>query len=487
MKIYITIVCAILFCTPLHARAAELTTQQAEILGSCNQSIVTAYTAGTISLAEYQFKSIDCYKKAGADNLIPAAWRSATSSEAIQNLNTRGGAAAEALWNNDTLRINFEEITEKLQQTEISPEVAQALSACIAKAVPNDVTSAPPSADSQRAIAECFKDTPYESLLSPVYIKIATVIDCGTDKISEDRIADVTRLIQAPTENEIAIIKKCYVERAAPVISGVAVINLVTAQGVRDVALLIYITVTSLWLGLRGKKTRFGMVQNALTRLPVDLAIVRLQFSDTKKTIRTAVTDRLGRFYLFAPQGAYEVDVTKPGFTFPSLFTDFSPHVTISEHMPVMQEILPADPIIQEPTVARTQWKRLGRHAHAIIAIGSPILGATSAVIVQKWWLVGLAIFNICTYLIFRHFKKQNEPSAYGIILDAEKKPIANCVVRIFETKYNKLIASTLTDTHGRYGVLIGPGTYVIKVGNIERAITIDEARGVIAESFVLV
>jgi len=61
--------------------------------------------------------------------------------------------------------------------------------------------------------------------------------------------------------------------------------------------------------------------------------------------------------------------------------------------------------------------------------------------------------------------KKNNKRYFWGIIYDANtSKPIAYSVIRIFKAEDNSMVNTTVSDNDGRYGIIIDPGRYYIKV-----------------------
>ncbi|MEK7122813.1 MAG: carboxypeptidase-like regulatory domain-containing protein, partial [Patescibacteria group bacterium] len=70
-------------------------------------------------------------------------------------------------------------------------------------------------------------------------------------------------------------------------------------------------------LGLRKKRKPWGVVYNSVTKLPVDLVIVRLFEKGTKRLVETQVTDKNGRFSFLAPPGEYSITATKNPLVYP--------------------------------------------------------------------------------------------------------------------------------------------------------------------------
>ncbi len=493
---------ALFLCIPSVAHAqATLTTEQAQIIGQCSVSLITNYQNHAISLEAFQFGIIGCYRLAGAADLIPAAYRTVTSTNEVQTLNDAAARAIDALWNSsDALRLNIPDLHTRLAAIQLTIADAQKINSCFEKLAPDLRGSTLPNASEQGAIADCYSGTPYESLLAPLYTKIATVIECGRDKLGVARLDDLARLVSAPTEKESAIISQCYVERTAPALSVIALTNVLATGGLRDTGLLVVMGLSNVWLVLRRRRTdKFGTVVNSLAKLPVDLAIVRLVSAETNRVVHSAVTDSNGRFFLFTRPGTYAVEVVKPGYAFPSEFAGtalseavhgdllLEPRLTTDTATPVVQRIMPVDPIVQEPSVPREQWRRAGRRASAFIGLASPALGIGSALLTPKWWVVLLAAVNILLFFLFRYFAKRHSPRAFGTVTDSNNNPVANAIIRVFDTQYNKLVATAVSDSRGRYGCMAGPGAYLVTcekqgVGKLEIAVIVAQNEQVITQ-----
>jgi len=53
------------------------------------------------------------------------------------------------------------------------------------------------------------------------------------------------------------------------------------------------------------------------------------------------------------------------------------------------------------------------------------------------------------------------KPKSWGIIYDEKtKQPIGQGIVRIFETRFNKLLETQVTDAKGHYAFLVGKNEY---------------------------
>lgn len=58
----------------------------------------------------------------------------------------------------------------------------------------------------------------------------------------------------------------------------------------------------------------YGFVRDAITHMPLDLAVVRLFDQKTNRLIMTRVANSQGKFFALPPSGTYMITVTKPGY-----------------------------------------------------------------------------------------------------------------------------------------------------------------------------
>lgn len=58
----------------------------------------------------------------------------------------------------------------------------------------------------------------------------------------------------------------------------------------------------------------YGLVRDAITHVPLDLAVVRLFEHGTNRLVMTRVTNAQGKFFALPPAGKYTITITKPGY-----------------------------------------------------------------------------------------------------------------------------------------------------------------------------
>lgn len=239
--------------------------------------------------------------------------------------------------------------------------------------------------------------------------------------------------------------------------------------------LLQYLVTSPILFLWRRKRKGWGIVYNAATKIPIDLAIVRLYKMPENRLMMTRVSDKQGRYFFLTQPGEYRIAAVKPGFTFPSqilsgvrddgTFLDVyhGEPIRVTEKDATIAANIPMDPSAtgkqQQP-----QWlvlQRIMRRLQSTIAILG-ILLAIFIFVFQPTILtfIGL-IFQVILFALVSRLAKPRKPKNWGIVYDeATRRPIANAVVRIFEPKYNKLLETVVTDGSGRYNFLVGPNTY---------------------------
>lgn len=227
----------------------------------------------------------------------------------------------------------------------------------------------------------------------------------------------------------------------------------------------------------RKKRKAWGVVYHAGTKLPIDLVIVRLFRLPENHLIATRVTDRAGRYFFLAEPGAYRLEAVKTPWLFPSaLLSDVKEdgkyfdvyhgeEIQVAEHEATIAANVPLDPpesaILKEPTrlIRLRFWRRL-QQSFAWLGI---LLAVFVFIVDPGLVTIFGCLVQVSFYLFTRRLARGRKPKSWGIVYDAASRhPISGAIVRIFETKYNKLLETTLTDRRGRYGLLVGPNEYSV-------------------------
>lgn len=278
------------------------------------------------------------------------------------------------------------------------------------------------------------------------------------------------------------IIEDPRVSRATDliVIPAAAIITTaVVATAVQATSLISYLyfllTQPILLLGRR-KRKEFGTVYNALSKLPVDLAIVRL-FRTNGKLVRTLVTDKLGRYAFLVDEGQYRIEASKPGFTFPSEYLKdkkedaqyidlyHGEEIRVAAGGAIITANVPLDPVEVIKTARRLVLESFGRRTQNFLALFSVFLTIFAFLLYRRPYLLGALAFQVALYFLFRRLARPKQPKNWGIVYDQNsKRPVPFAVARIVETQYNKVLESRVTDAKGRYNFLVGNNKYYVSV-----------------------
>lgn len=225
----------------------------------------------------------------------------------------------------------------------------------------------------------------------------------------------------------------------------------------------------------RRKRERWGQVYNALSKIPVDLAIVRLVDTKTGRIVQSRVTDKKGRYYFTAPPGNYTLQVLKNDMVFPSNIlknvqsdgrkTDIysGQQIAVNENYPVISSNVPLDPSGVMKPPRKIQLENLGRKFQSLFSGASIVVSAASLLISPKWYVAATAAANVALWAVFRRLAVPPKAKSWGVVYNkTTKKPLDKVVVRLFSAEYNKLVSTQITDSKGRYSFLAGDSKFYV-------------------------
>lgn len=267
-------------------------------------------------------------------------------------------------------------------------------------------------------------------------------------------------------------------ETGAPLIAAIALLNYATAISLASLfPYLQFIFTQPVMLLFRKKRKGWGVVYNSLSKMPVDLAIVRIYEKVTGRLVQTRVTDRDGRYAFWVQPGTYTLTITKPNFTFPTYYLKdkkedikyidlyHGEEIIVSAKNTLLTPNIPLDPVEVDKTAPdkRILFAYFGRKFQDVMAASGIVLAAISVVLTPKLWMVGVLILHCLLYILFRRLARPRRPKSWGMVYEKKSRsPIGQAVARIFETEYNKLLETQVTDIHGRYAFLVGKNTYYV-------------------------
>ncbi len=231
------------------------------------------------------------------------------------------------------------------------------------------------------------------------------------------------------------------------------------------------------YAAFKKRRSAYGIVFNRATDIPE--ALVSVSLRDVHgRIVRTAVTDKDGKYKILAPKGEYYVEARKAGFVFPStligkqarhhVFDNILPstHIVIKDHG-VMTKNIPIDP--EEGPGAHRWWlwrPRLPKNIQYLLGFVGPFVAF--GMLYTWFWRSPVAWVFFVLYIVHvidrvASFKPPEPP--YGVIRDAvHKQPIEQVVVRIFDSRFNKLLETQITSPKGRYAFVVNRGQYRIRI-----------------------
>ncbi|MBD3311224.1 MAG: hypothetical protein GF349_01850 [Candidatus Magasanikbacteria bacterium] len=317
-----------------------------------------------------------------------------------------------------------------------------------------------------------------------IYIppKLEEVID--EDAALIENVGNVARNISEKATAQVAVLQELSddpkVEEATKKVAAPAVLTVSLAAVMPSLwsivlPLLRFLFLQPLLLLGRRRRKRWGIVYNSYSKLPIDLAVVRLLDAATGKVVRSRVTDKEGRYLFIVDPGEYRIQVIKQDYVFPSeilkeVKTDrelvdlyHGEKIKVTEQNVSLTPNIPIDPADVKKTPRRIKWEKRFRVLQHIISIAGIVATIISLYISPTWYLWVFLGIHLLLYSLFFIYVKPKKPKGWGIIYDKNtNKPIGKVMVRLFTKDYNKLVASQVTDTKGRYSFLVGPNDYYI-------------------------
>lgn len=267
-------------------------------------------------------------------------------------------------------------------------------------------------------------------------------------------------------------------EKSAWPIAALALLNYATAISLASLfPYLQFIFTQPVSLLFRKKRKGWGVVYNSLSKMPVDLAIVRIYEKVTGRLVQTRVTDRDGRYAFWVEPGTYTLTVTKPNFNFPTYFLKekkedikyidiyHGEELIVSAKNTLLTPNIPLDPVEVDKTAPdkKVLLAYFGRKFQDVFAASGIVLAAISAVISPRIWMVFTLAAHILLFVLFKRLARPRRPKSWGMVYEKKSRaPVPRAVARIFETEYNKLLESQVTDMRGKYAFLVGKNKYYV-------------------------
>lgn len=262
----------------------------------------------------------------------------------------------------------------------------------------------------------------------------------------------------------------------APGAAGAIAVNTAVAAGPTFFTYLQFLFTQPAMLFNRRKRYGWGVVYNSLTKMPIDLAYVRLLDAATLRVVQTKITDLAGRYSFFAPKGKYVIEVVKQGFVYPTTYLkaakDDGKFADVYHNEPIditaesaeLTPNVPVDPVGQNEAIAKkvliqTIFKRI----QFVFSISGMVVASLAVIEIANVTTVAMLMLHIGLYAMARKIAFPKKPKSWGIIYDATTKhPLRYAVARIFDKEYNKLLDTQISDGLGHYAFMASQRTYYV-------------------------
>lgn len=287
---------------------------------------------------------------------------------------------------------------------------------------------------------------------------------------SAQKTAQVARVV-ADTP-EVQTVNKAVV---IPTAAAVGVASVSTAANVPQILLYFRFLFTQPFALInRRRRKQWGMVYNAITKMPIDLAVVRLVEVTQNRVMQSKVTDRAGRYQFFAEPGKYKIEVSKNDFNFPPTYLQgktedgtiadlyVGTEIVIEKAGPISFNI-PLDPIGVQKTTKQVLKEAAKKHLAELLSIAGLLVTGISFIVTPTPVVGAFLVAHVGSFFLFRRLSIGKRPTGWGFVLDAsDREPLERAVIRIFDTQYSKLLETQVTDNRGRYGFLVGKNQYYV-------------------------
>lgn len=282
---------------------------------------------------------------------------------------------------------------------------------------------------------------------------------------------------------------------AAPIAAAIALLNLGTAISLANLLPFLWglFTQPMLLFGRR-KRKKWGVVYNSISKMPIDLAVVRLIDNKTGGILRTRITDKEGRYFFMAKPGLYKLSVAKPGFIFPTVLLrqvkeDFQYidvyHGELIEVKKDSRQItanIPIDPVVPTEKPKKLVFRFYLRKIQLAIASISIFLALGLLLVNPSWLMLGYFALQVLIFALFWRLARPRKPRGWGIVYDRKSnEPLTSAIVRIFDRQFSRLLETQITDNQGRYSFLVGNNQYFTtyeKPGYIPKKLSPIDFRG---------
>ncbi|MBN1617938.1 hypothetical protein JW887_01175 [Candidatus Dojkabacteria bacterium] len=236
--------------------------------------------------------------------------------------------------------------------------------------------------------------------------------------------------------------------------------------------------ILSLIPGVRIKGSGKNIVYNAISKEPIDFAIVRI-FDQNNKLVHTSVTNEYGVYSTPFDKGTFRITVSKSGYKFPSaiitgagddpLMNTYHGELVENPGNTEIQATIPIDPTSSKQAYEGIRRRILYTVKNlAFVIMGLLYFAGLSWTIYRLTISIDvISILSILSYIIMMivwitQSKKQSWK--YGKVTNPEDRPMNGLIIRLSENKYGTVVAKRVVDEYGLYRFIVNPGEYKLNI-----------------------
>jgi len=231
------------------------------------------------------------------------------------------------------------------------------------------------------------------------------------------------------------------------------------------------------FLGIKKRRRPWGVVYESISKKPIAGAVVKISETESGRVREMRITDDEGRFGFLVEKGIYNLIVVKNGFAYPSKkitlnqkgSDGYYPKVYLGGDIKVKEGFLglniPIDMIAEEPQKGRLLFLRIVKFFERIrlpLLIFGTILSLINLYLFRS--IVDLIIVFIYISLWLFELLQLRKVKPYGEIMGENNTPQDLAVIRFFKEENSRLVSTTISDSHGRFYVLLPQGKFYLTV-----------------------
>ncbi len=297
----------------------------------------------------------------------------------------------------------------------------------------------------------------------------------------------ILEIITRSIESTVAYIQDMTFDDEAVGTTSVAIVSTVTPITIFTILFnpANFYPVGQIALGLVGlfrrkkKVLPYGFVYNAVTKEPINRAIVRV--FKNNKLVSTAVTDAYGVFTANLEAGQYYLKVVINGYTYPTKLikgeTDrpfeniYRGGKFIVEEESQVQYSIPLDPI-ESSGFKFTKTIILNKLSNFISGF-QKILVVVGLLVAFFLYLRTPDVFNLTILLFYipllflnLFLSYDSQKSKFGVVRNKEGQVLKNLELGLREMEFERIVAKRVSNDNGRYKFVVPGGKYRLEVLN---------------------